>query len=302
MKKILIIGCGYLGSHLATYFDQQGWSVKIVGRKSMYLEHLSSTIKFHNIDITENKALNSIIEKDDMVLYAAGSINATNAFNDVIQDINNYYLSFVQLLNDCEEKKISKFVFLSSAGTVYGDADKKMNEEDCLNPINIYGLQKMYFENLIKIKEYESNKIPYVILRVSNPYGGIQNSNKNQGIIPVLINKALSKEPFTFWGNVRATRDFIYIDDFLKATYLSATTQTNQIINISSGTCTHIQEVIEIVQQKVGHDIEMTYKTSNNKIVMHNEVDNTKLINLTGYHPSTSLASGILSMINNIKI
>jgi nucleoside-diphosphate-sugar epimerase len=300
MGKILIIGCGYLGSHLANYYRRNGWDVKIAGRSSIYVSHLDPEIEFFEIDITDSDQLHCIIEQDDLVLCATGSINATNGFDDVTRDISEYYISFVNLLNECANKRISKFVFLSSAGTVYGDVTTPARETDSLNPLNIYGLQKVYFENLIKIKQSESNRLPYIILRVSNPYGGFQNPCKNQGIIPVLINRAILREQFVFWGDVNSTRDFIYIDDFLKATYLSTIMQTNEVINIASGVGTTIKDVIEIVQEKVGCDIRIVYKTSNNKILMHNRVDISKLKRVTEYSPSTTIEKGISMMVQSI--
>lgn len=300
MRRVLIIGCGYLGSHLANYYSQNGWRVKIAGKKSMHKEHLYPQVEFYEIDIRDLIQLQSIIEKDDVVINAAGSINATNSFSDIKEDINEYYIPFVNLLNACAEKKINKFVFLSSAGTVYGDVNSSAREEDSLNPLNIYGLQKVYFENLIKIKQNETNHLPYLILRISNPYGGIQNPQKNQGIIPVLIHRALSKEDLVFWGNVNSTRDFIFIEDFLKATYLSVDTLTDEIINVASGVSTSIKEVIEIVQEAVGVDIKMIYKSSTNKILLNNHLDNSKLIRLTGYAPTTTLKEGVSLMVKDL--
>lgn len=300
MRKVLIIGCGYLGSHLANYYSQHGWLVKIAGRKSMHVDYLYPKVEFYEIDIKNSNQLQDVIEKDDVVINAVGTINATNSFEDITKDINGNYISFANLLNVCADKKINKFVFLSSAGTVYGDMISPAREVDCLNPVNIYGLQKVYFENLIKIKQYESKQLPYLILRVSNPYGGIQNPQKNQGIIPVLINRALSKEKFVFWGNVDSTRDFIYIEDFLKATYLSIDKISDEIVNIASGISTSIKEVIETVQNEVGIDIQMTYKSSNNKILLNNCLDNSKLIHLTGYTPTTTLNEGVSVMVKNM--
>lgn len=300
MRKVLIIGCGYLGSHLANYYCQQGWKVKIAGRKSIYVDKLFATIEFYEIDIKDFSQLHNIIEKDDVVICATGSINATNVFEDVIEDINEYYTSFVNLLNECSNKKIAKFVFLSSAGTVYGDVNFPANETYSLSPVNIYGLQKVYFENLIKIKQYESKQLPYLILRVSNPYGGFQNPQKNQGIIPVLINRSIHKEKFIFWGDVNSVRDFIYIEDFLEATYLSIETQSDEIINVASGTSTSIKEVIEIVQDEVGTNIEIIYKSSNNKVLLNNRIDINKLKKLTGFTPTTTIRRGVSLMVKEI--
>ncbi|MFF2912165.1 NAD-dependent epimerase/dehydratase family protein [Paenibacillus sp. NPDC057934] len=300
MRKVLVIGCGYLGSHLANYFCAKNWIVKVAGRKSIHLNNLHPSVEFYDVDVTDSNQIFNIIEKDDVVIFAMGSINATNVFEDVTKDIQEYYISFVDLLNECANKKINKFVFLSSAGTVYGENEIPACETDCLNPVNIYGLQKVFFENLIKIKQAESKQLPYVILRVSNPYGGFQNPRKNQGIIPVLINRAILKEEFVFWGNVNSVRDFIYIDDFLQATYLSITLETDEIINIASGVSTSIKEVIETVQDEVGADIKMLYKASNNKVVLNNKLDNKKLINLVGYSPEITIRQGISIMVKNM--
>ncbi|MBT2290226.1 NAD-dependent epimerase/dehydratase family protein [Paenibacillus albidus] len=299
MKKVLIIGCGYLGSHLANYYCLQGWAVKIAGRKSIHVNQLHVDVEFYEIDIKDANQLNNLVEKDDVVICATGSINATNVFEDVTGDINDFYISFINLLNECANKKVSKFVFLSSAGTVYGDNLSPARETDCLNPVNIYGLQKVYFENLIKIKQYESKQLPYLILRVSNPYGGFQNPRKNQGIIPVLISRAIRKEEFIFWGDVNSVRDFIYIDDFLEATYLTVEAQVDEVINIASGISTSIKQVIEIVQNEVGIDIQIIYKKSNNRIVLNNRLDNSKLKELIGYTPATTLSQGISTIVSN---
>ncbi|WP_246098551.1 NAD-dependent epimerase/dehydratase family protein [Saccharibacillus brassicae] len=297
MQSILIIGCGYLGSHLANYFNQKKWNVTIVGKKSTYEKHLDKNVTFKELDINTFVNFETLIKPGDTVLYAIGSINATNTFNDLEKDILNNYIPFLKLLDHCFQNKISKFVFLSSAGTVYGDSDKYATEDDCLNPVNIYGLQKLYFENLIKIKQYETNRFPFLILRVSNPYGGIQNPQRNQGIIPVLIDKISNSEEFVFWGDTAAVRDFIYIDDFLEATYRSVMNVSNEIVNISSGVCTSISTVIQTVEEVMDSSVYLTKKASTNKTLMKNKVDNTKMSSLTGYHPSISLKQGIEKMI-----
>jgi UDP-glucose 4-epimerase len=188
-------------------------------------------------------------------------------------------------------------VFLSSAGTVYGNTLARAKEDDSMNPINIYGLQKVFFENLIKIKHNETNNLPYLILRVTNPYGGFQNPNKKQGIIPVLINKALNKEEFIFWGNIQAVRDFIFIDDFLEATFRAIKLVDQEILNIGSGVGTSISQVISIVEQRTNQKINIEYKNTGQTTIMKNVVNTDKLNSLTAYYPSTTLEDGIASII-----
>lgn len=300
MNRIVVFGGGYLGAHIANYFCKKGWSVKVLGRRSIYTNILEYRVNFFEADLNDVDSLSELISKDDVVLYAAGSLNATNLFSDILPDIQSYYTSFVNLLDLCESRRIKKFVFLSSAGTVYGNTNGFVGEDNSLVPINIYGLQKVFFENLINIKNHETNNLPYLILRVSNPYGGFQNPNKRQGIIPVLINKALNNEEFTFWGNLAAVRDFIYIDDFLEAVYRTLMINSSEIINIGSGTETSISQVIEIVEERTGKLVHIVHKDLGTITIMNNRLDINKLKKLTGYVPSSTLSDGISKMINDI--
>lgn len=302
MKKIVIIGCGYLGSHLANYFLNKGWTVNVLGKTSYYTNFLKEDIIFNEVNITDITSLKAFIEEGDTVLYAAGSLNATNRYSDILLDIEVNYTSFVQLLDICAEKNISKFVFLSSAGTIYGDLDIPAKESSCLNPTNIYGLQKVFFENLIKIKQLETNSLPYLILRISNPYGGHQNPYKNQGIIPVLIHKALHNEAFTFWGNVHSVRDFIFITDFLGAVFKSLDLEGDEVLNIASGNATEISQVISIVEEITGRKINIKYQKSEQKTIMKNMFEISKLIELVDFTPSVTIYDGISMLAKSIYL
>lgn len=301
MKQIIIIGCGYLGSHLANYFIEKEWRVTVLGRKSYYAKYLEDNVLFREVDINDVSQLREYISEGDIVLYAAGSVNATNRFDDILIDIEINYTSFVQLLNLCATKNINKFVFLSSAGTVYGDLDFPAKESSCLNPTNIYGLQKVYFENLIKIKQFETNRLPYLILRVANPYGGHQNPSKNQGIIPVLIYKALQNEEFTFWGDIHSVRDFIYITDFLEATYQSLNLEEDEILNIASGVATKISQVLDIIEGITERKINIKYKKSGQKPIMNNMFEINKLKEVVNYSPSITIYDGINMVVRNMR-
>lgn len=293
MKQILIIGCGYLGSHLANFYLEKGWTVKIVGKQSYYTSLLREGILFNEVNVTNVTHLKDFIVEGDIVLYAAGSLNATNRFPDILPDIESNYTSFVQLLDICAEVKIQRFVFLSSAGTVYGDIETPAKESNCLNPTNIYGLQKVFFENLIKIKQIETSRLPYLILRISNPYGGHQNPYKNQGIIPVLIYKALHNEEFTFWGDIYSVRDFIYITDFLEATFKSIELEQDEVLNIASGTATELASVISIVEEITKRKINMKHTNLGSKTIMRNMFEIKKLKELIDFTPSVTINDGI---------
>ncbi|WP_454193583.1 NAD-dependent epimerase/dehydratase family protein [Paenibacillus sp. Marseille-Q7038] len=293
MGKIIVLGSGYLGVNIANYFYEQGYDVNVVGRHCFYTELLKDSISFIEANIILPQTLVDIISKGDIVFYAIGTLNATNVFQDIKKDITNTFLPFVELLDLCLNKEIAKFVFLSSAGTVYGDSTSLSSEFDALNPTNIYGAQKVFFENLIRVKAIENEGFNFLILRISNPYGGLQNPLKNQGIIPVLINKALNDNEFLFWGEPTAIRDFIYISDFLRATFLAATQINNEILNVASGVGTTLREVMNVVEISTGKKLKVTYKRSISKVIMENQFNISKLKERTGFTPSITIKDGV---------
>ena len=64
-------------------------------------------------------------------------------------------------------------------------------EDAPLHPITLYARSKTRCERVIR-----QSGLPYLILRLANPYGGHQTTDKKQGVIPILIEKALSHEAF----------------------------------------------------------------------------------------------------------
>ncbi|WCN38096.1 NAD-dependent epimerase/dehydratase family protein [Aneurinibacillus uraniidurans] len=295
MNEFLILGCGYLGFHLANYLSSKNHSVLVAGRYSGYIEKLNEKVSFYSLDIREVEKIRPLLKSNTIVVYAANTINATHNFGYLKDDIEQNYLSFIALLNLCSSEGIEKFIFLSSAGTVYGDNEGPHKENDVLSPINIYGLQKVYFEYLLQVKAAEDDSFKYLVLRISNPYGGYQITNKKQGIIPILVEKAIKNDVFELWVDENTSRDYIYIDDFLEVTHriIAKSENINEIINISSGISCSIKELISIVESVVGKKIKIIKKGISVPTIRSNDIDNKKMLMLTNYTLQTSLYQGI---------
>ncbi|MBB5324205.1 UDP-glucose 4-epimerase [Anoxybacillus tepidamans] len=302
MKRILILGCGYLGLNLANYFCKKNYDVSVIGRKSVYSNFLEEEIEFIEDDIKNINSYKHMFNEETTVIYAIGSINANNYFMDLRNDIENSYIPFINLLNFLSEKYIQKFVFLSSAGTVYGNVNKNyISENEILNPISIYGLQKAFFEQLIRIKNNEASHFRYLIFRISNPYGGINIPNKNQGIIPTLVYKAVNNEPFELWASINTIRDYIYIDDLSELIYKTIYLDIyNETLNLGSGKGTSIKQLISLVEEILGKKITILEKPPIKTNVLKNILDISKLVNTVGYEPKISIEEGISRYINTI--
>lgn len=99
--------------------------------------------------------------------------------------------------------------------------------------------------------------IKAISLRVANPYGERQRIETAQGVIGVFLHKALRGVPIEIWGDGSVTRDYIHVSDvaeaFIRAVGYSA---GEGCFNISSGTGTSLNQLIDILEEVLGKPIE----------------------------------------------
>ena len=266
MNKIIILGCGYIGTNLANFIvENYDEDVYVLGIYNEYNEYLNSKVKFVEKYIEQICEDDEDLFKNAIVIDAVGNINATSDSKSsstlFLQNCSNK----VELIKILSFLKIKKYIFLSSGGTVYNDSEIPHKEDEFVNPTNIYALEKVIIENYLKINSLEDSNFEYLILRLSNPYGGIVSRNKRQGIIDVAINKIKNDEILDFYGDLDNVRDYIHINNVSEYIYkLGILNIKNDILNIGSGIGISIKEIF--------HKIETIY---NKKIIINNKKINT---------------------------
>jgi UDP-glucose 4-epimerase len=80
----------------------------------------------------------------------------------------------------------------------------------------------------------------------------MQLARKNQGVVAALMARALANEPIEIWGSGDVVRDFVYIDDVVRALLLAAThAGPFRIFNVGSGAGTSIAQVIDDIERVI---------------------------------------------------
>lgn len=304
MNKIVILGCGYIGTnvanYIATHYEEE---IYVLGYKNEYVEYLDKKIQFREIAIQDIDMKNKDIFEDAICIDATGNINATSSSNIAgIKCLENC-MQKVKLIYILYKLKIKKYIFLSSGGTIYGDSLKRHKENEKSNPLNVYALEKTILEQFLNINYIENHDFNYLILRISNPYGGIVTPNKKQGIIDVTINKAIKGEVIDFYGDMDNVRDYIYIDDLSEAIYqLLLSDKVNDIYNIGTGVGYSIREVFKQIEKTCNIKIKIKKCDAIKPINIKTNVLNIqKLKKDINFFPSISLKEGI-ERIKNQKI
>jgi UDP-glucose 4-epimerase len=139
-----------------------------------------------------------------------------------------------------------------------------------------------------------------VSLRYFNVYGPRQTGGAYSGVISVFA-KALSRgEPLIIDGDGNQTRDFIYVDDVVKANLraLKARRIEGEVLNIGTGKSTSIEELSRVILSLSGqHDARVKHAPMRHGDVPHSCADITRAVSRLRYKPKTRLQEGIRQVL-----
>ena len=254
-KNLVVGGSGFLGLNWLAYLQQQGADSEVVvfaHEKPAGVE-FPSFVTFVEGDYTDAQALDDLFSayQFDRVFHFASSIIPAISSENIRQDIESNLLPTIGLMEMMKKHQVSKLLYLSTGGAVYGNVNQeKVPEEYPCKPISSYGIIKLAVEHYIELyaKLYQ---IDYLILRLSNPFGEFHRSPK-QGVINIAVRRALRGEVMTVWGDGSQAKDYIYAADIGKAIDgLIKAGVKNEPINVGSGESLSLNEIIKRIQMKL---------------------------------------------------
>jgi len=180
----------------------------------------------------------------------------------------------------------TRIVFASSS-QVYKHGKNAFKESHATDPESLYGVSKKSAEDLIRL-----SGLQHIVLRLSNVYGPGCRPDYNS-VIATFCDRAVRRLPLRVDGNGKQERDFIYIDDVVRA-FLEAGTKTQAtrraVYNISSGRVASLRQVIgNIKRAGVGVDVE--YQNGSAGISLG--CDPSRFRKVYDWKPRTSLSLGI---------
>ena len=178
-------------------------------------------------------------------------------------------------------------VLIASSGNVYGTPDiEVLDESVCPAPVNHYANSKLAMEHMVRANWF--SRLPIVITRPFNYTGPGQ---AKHFLIPKIVQHFRDRAAFIELGNLDVFRDFSDVDDVVAAYMaLLESNVRSEIVNICSGQAIALLDVVRIMNQLAGYEIEVRV---NPEFVRTNEVprlvgSNAKLrrlVELPAPHP-----------------
>lgn len=294
MKSLVIGANGFLGSHLVDALLKEGHEIRVLDKSNSNLISLNDKIEFITGDFLNYNDLSQSISDIDYVFNMVSFSTPSSSFDNPRLDQDTSVQGMLTLLDLCVKNNVKKIFFPSSGGTVYGDTNKEnFSEEDPTNPICPYAISKI---NIEKYLDYYNklHGLPYLIFRISNPYGERQKLNKGQGVIPNFINLIKNNRPVTIFGDGENIRDYIYVTEVTELIARVITTEhKNNIYNVGSGQGYSIHELINILKTFCNRDFETIYEPARKSDVYRSVLDISRIKNEFNFESKISLFEGI---------
>ncbi|MCX7834164.1 MAG: NAD-dependent epimerase/dehydratase family protein [Ignavibacteria bacterium] len=306
---IIFGGGGFIGSNLAEELVEKGYKVTVFDK--LYFNRFNLKSFINNIDIIEGDFFNKqdikkALRNKDIVIHLVSSTVPENSNQNPIYDIETNLISSINLFNECIANNISKIIFISSGGTVYGIPKKIPIKEDYYgHPLCSYGIVKKTIEDYL----FMFNRLyglDFYIFRLSNPFGIRQNPKVSQGVIPVFLYKTIKKEKIEVWGDGTVVRDFIYIKDAVNCIVKSLNVNTSEkIFNLGSGKGYSLNEILKVIHDVTNIKPNVIYLPARSIDVPINILDSSLARKTFKWEPKTSLKEGINNLykyfLKNIK-
>jgi UDP-glucuronate 4-epimerase len=309
--KILVTGvAGFIGMHVSLKLIEMGhqivgvdnindyYSVQLK-RDRLNLLHEKEEFQFHEVTIEDEQEMHKIfkISNVDLVINLAAQPGVRYSLDNPGKYINSNVNGFMNILECCRNFQIKHLIYASSS-SVYGSNTNEIHKEtDCVEmPLSIYAATKKANE-LMAYSYSHLFKIKTIGLRFFTVYGPWGRPDMSPAIFTESI---INNRPINIHNNGEMQRDFTYIDDIvdgicglIKFQNINKILDNYSIFNIGNNKPVTLLEYIETLESVLNKDAIKNYVEIGGGEMLYTNADISRLNEISGYNPKTSLLDGL---------
>jgi UDP-glucose 4-epimerase len=306
-KEVLVTGgLGFIGSNLSIELVRLGARVTIIdnmlprqGSNLFNIRDIEDKVKVNFSDVRNQLSMNHLVKGKDYVFHLAGQVNHVDSMRNPIQDLDINCLGTLVLLEALRQhNREAKIVFAGTRGEYGSSVTLPVDEDHPTNPKGIYAVTNLTAEKMILVYD-EIYGMKGACLRITNTYGPRHHmAHDEYGVFNWFIRKAMDNEDVPVFGDGRILRDFLYVEDLVESMLMVAATEGayGMVFNVGTGIPVSFIELARTIVELAGTGkAKFTEFTRERKEVEPGDyyADITRIKNIVGWAPKTSLAEGI---------
>ena len=290
MRALVTGGAGFIGSHLVDALVARGDDVVVLddfstGRR----EHVNASAT-----LLEHDVRTPFVTDADVVFHLAAQADVGTSMERPAFDAE---VNVVGTVNTLEAARAAgaHLVFSSTGGAIYGEVEEPAREDSPLLPVSAYGLAKRSAEVYVD----GWNRIfgsTHVVLRFANVYGPRQSAALEGGVIAIFLERLAAGRPTAIFGDGTITRDFVHVDDVVRALLLAAG-HRGGVFNVGTGVETTIAELHAVCERAVGVTASPKLDPPRAGDAKRSVLDPARAARELGFTASIPLAEGIAATL-----
>ena len=292
-------GAGFIGSNIAQALVEQGETVRVFDNlstgKQENMAPFAGHAEFVHGDLRDPEAVKKAVAGVRYILHQGALPSVPASVQDPVGTTESNINGTLNLLVAARDAGVSRVVFASSSA-IYGDDPELPKQETMLpRPLSPYALHKLTGEHFCA-QFTALYGLETVSLRYFNVFGKRQDPDSlYAAVIPKFLQAILSGKQPTIFGDGEQTRDFIFIDDVVKAnlTALKAPKAAGQVMNVASGEKLSLNRLIAVLEIVLGRSITPVYADEREGDIKHSVADVSRAKALMDFEVTVPFQAGL---------
>ena len=306
-RALVTGGAGFIGSALVDLLVDESWDVLVIDDLSTgHADNLQQArrrgrVQLHTVDIRD-ESLVSVTERfrPDVVFHLAAQVSVATSVLRPLQDAEVNVLGAINVLEATRRAGASRLVLAGSAATYGSGAKLPIRESYARRPESPYGVSKLAAESYARMYA-DRYGIEIVTLTPSNVYGPRQRSSGEGGVVAEFAAMVTEGRQPTIFGDGKATRDFVYVDDVADAFLRAAARAAGKNLNISTGVETSVADLFDLIAGLGGFRRGPRISDVRPGDVERSVLDPTAAERYLGWSAWTSLEEGLSQTLDWVK-
>ncbi|MBI4896763.1 MAG: NAD-dependent epimerase/dehydratase family protein [Actinobacteria bacterium] len=300
MKALVTGGSGFIGSNLVDALVARGDEVVALddlstGKRENLDGALAGGARLVEGSITDRATIDGLLAefRPDTIFHLAAQIDVRRSVNDPALDASVNVVGTINMLESAREHGVGRFVFSSTGGAIYGEAETIPSPEGVTPfPEAPYGQAKLAAEGYLGLFD-RLYGMSTVALRYGNVYGPRQDPLGEAGVIAIFCGKAMSGDRPTVFGDGTQTRDYVYVGDVATANILAAESDFTGAINVGTGRETSVLQLVEALAPHAEGDFTPVFEPARLGELPRSALDVSRAESVLGWRAEVSLADGM---------
>ena len=301
MRILITGGAGFIGSHIAEYYQDKAEVRVLDNLRTGSMENLAGIkVEFIRGDVRDRVKLAKAMKNVDYVFHLAAMIGVPESMERPLDCVDINVNGTLMVLEEAARAGVKKLIYASSAA-VYGNTSDVIRREDmCSDPDSVYAVTKLDGEHYCKIFS-ESGKLKTVSLRYFNVFGPRQDPESAYAAAPaVFCNRAIHGKKITIFGDGEQSRDFVYVDDVVRVNAFFMENDLEGVYNVAAGRTVSINELVSRILFMTDSQSEVEHLPERAGDIRHLQASTDKL-RAAGISCNANFAASLGDTINYYK-